>query len=447
VKEGNFNNVLESSSRKPSRAYNLVVCDEAHNIFKDEELSISLRPFLSADVSQMIFLSDISQSNGQERYYPQERNMHIVVLEEVVRCTERLMTGAKVYQLLEGETNNTRCVHGVVGPPISSFLFQIPKEAFVGSDEFFMVYANKTAQAITEKIRGRFPNLSLDNRLAILIPDEQFKDGLRPHLQQCLERMTALGAFELIDAVTASCVINRSRNIKPKKTDKQRIVYDSIGAFDGLERLIVVVVGMDRAHSADSHDGLEVRSQIYRALTRAHMLVCIVNEHVKGGWMEFLGVVSFDSKCDLQAEAKRIDNRAAGQAVKNCNSKECEKKTPVVGHDARTSKDVAPRTTSAMVSRNDVTGELYEEIQDLGRKTKQSIVVPSQPALDVVLKSCVWDTYMEKEEKGVRPGSLILAFRPLQNSVSELGLKARGLEEIGGMDELQAISEEVGNTD
>jgi hypothetical protein len=177
------------------------------------------------------------------------------------------------------------------------------------------------------------------------------------------------------------------------------------------------------------------------------MLVCIVNEHVKGGWMEFLGVVSFDSKCDLQAEAKRIDNRAAGQAVKNCHSKECKKKTPVVGHDARTSKDVAPRTTSAMVSRNDVTGELYEEIQDLGRKTKQSIVVPSQPALDVVLKSCVWDTYMEKEEKGVRPGSLILAFRPLQNSVSELGLKARGLEEIGGMDELQAISEEVGNTD
>ena len=35
-------------------------------------------------------------------------------------------------------------------------------------------------------------------------------------------------------------------------------------------------------------------SELYRAITRAHMVVMVVNEAIRGGWLEFLGHVKFD---------------------------------------------------------------------------------------------------------------------------------------------------------
>jgi hypothetical protein len=63
-------------------------------------------------------------------------------------------------------------------------------------------------------------------------------------------------------------------------------VVDTVNAFDGLERLIVIAVALD-AVIGDEHTG-RVRSQLYRAITRAHMLVLVVNELLPGGWLEWL---------------------------------------------------------------------------------------------------------------------------------------------------------------
>ena len=60
--------------------------------------------------------------------------------------------------------------------------------------------------------------------------------------------------------------------------------------FDGLERLIVVAIGLD-AKIDHSEGTLETRSRLYRALTRAHMMALVVNEKLRGGWLEFLGSV------------------------------------------------------------------------------------------------------------------------------------------------------------
>ena len=89
-------------------------------------------------------------------------------------------------------------------------------------------------------------------------------------------------------------------------------------SFDGLERLIVFAVGLDVAiaQSSSSAD-LETRSQLYRALTRSHMLAVVINEVLQGGWLEFLGTVKLKegASFDREAERKRMNKDAAEALV------------------------------------------------------------------------------------------------------------------------------------
>jgi hypothetical protein len=89
-------------------------------------------------------------------------------------------------------------------------------------------------------------------------------------------------------------------------------------SFDGLERLIVFAVGLDVAiaQSSSSAD-LETRSQLYRALTRSHMLAVVINEVLQGGWLEFLGMVKLEegASFDRVAERKRMNEDAVEALV------------------------------------------------------------------------------------------------------------------------------------
>ena len=79
----------------------------------------------------------------------------------------------------------------------------------------------------------------------------------------------------------------------------------AIENFDGLERLFVICVGLD----ARIDGGLagETRSRLYRAMTRAQLGVIVVNARLPGGWLEFLGRVSFrgDEAFDEARERER----------------------------------------------------------------------------------------------------------------------------------------------
>eukprot|EP01050_Picozoa_sp_SAG11_P030363 SAG11_NODE_8955_length_959_cov_1.132558_1_plen_58_part_10 len=57
--------------------------------------------------------------------------------------------------------------------------------------------------------------------------------------------------------------------------------------MDGLERLVVLCVGLDAPMRGGS-GALEARSMLYRAITRAHMMVLAVNEYLPDGWFGFL---------------------------------------------------------------------------------------------------------------------------------------------------------------
>ena len=84
-----------------------------------------------------------------------------------------------------------------------------------------------------------------------------------------------------------------------RSEDEEWLVLDAMGNMDGLERLVVIAVGLDAAIGAqhtedvpdDKPDEMETRSRLYRACTRAHLMVVVVNAVVKGGWLEFLGHV------------------------------------------------------------------------------------------------------------------------------------------------------------
>ena len=57
------------------------------------------------------------------------------------------------------------------------------------------------------------------------------------------------------------------------------------------------------------------RSQVFRAITRAHMLVHAVNERVPGGWFEWMRNTSFKADFDAGEAAKSVDTGAATKAA------------------------------------------------------------------------------------------------------------------------------------
>ncbi|KAH8048083.1 hypothetical protein JL722_12676 [Aureococcus anophagefferens] len=112
-------------------------------------------------------------------------------------------------------------------------------------------------------------------------PDAGFAARLRAPLSRALGE-----SFELVDAATASAtlppgedededwlvVVGGTGDERASSFDArpQRVVVDTVDGLDGLERLIVVCAGLDRAISEDAAT-LETRSRLYRAMTRAQL--------------------------------------------------------------------------------------------------------------------------------------------------------------------------------
>jgi hypothetical protein len=140
-------------------------------------------------------------------------------------------------------------------------------------------------KALQEQVIGKFRDLNLHDRVAILVPDDNFKQQLKARLARFLEGYKTRN-FRLVSADEASEAIADEAN------KEEWLVLETMERFDGLERLIVIAVGMDQPGAAIKGRGddtlLRTRSLLYRALTRAHMLVCVVNVLHKEGLLSFL---------------------------------------------------------------------------------------------------------------------------------------------------------------
>ena len=74
--------------------------------------------------------------------------------------------------------------------------------------------------------------------------------------------------YELVDAAEASAALPGEGEAAAGSVREgpQRVVYDRVDDIDGLERLVVVCVGLDQRVEKDA---AATRSRLYRAMTRA----------------------------------------------------------------------------------------------------------------------------------------------------------------------------------
>ena len=150
---------------------------QGHHLYKQPSVSALIESYVASE-SRRIVLADKSQSLGQKIDYPHASAC--VELTEVVRCSKRIVQAASAFQLGgKAKLHSTESYHSATGPPLKSFLFETSES----TDDAvrYSVYADKVMAALRH-VTTTFQGLGLRNRVAILVPDSSFLDGLRPPL-------------------------------------------------------------------------------------------------------------------------------------------------------------------------------------------------------------------------------------------------------------------------
>ena len=301
---GSRQRIVFRDSHFDATTYALIVVDEAHHLVDDATLRVQLAE-IGAAQSSLLFLGDASQatstiSSPDEIAHslvdlPLFQVVVVAKLSEVVRSTKRIVAGAAAFQLEAGHKTETSTHAVSTGPPLVARIFQL-----AGDDESER-YAREVVEALAT-VQHQLVDLDdSDDRVAVVCPDDAFVERLRGPLDRALA-----GRFVLVDAATASSVLPRAETTV-RSAAKAWLVVDSVANMDGLERLIVICVGLDQVID-DSSGVLETRSRLYRAMTRAQLAVAVVNEALPGGWLEFLGRVKLSAN-DFDDAGER-ENRA-----------------------------------------------------------------------------------------------------------------------------------------
>eukprot|EP00435_Cladocopium_sp_Y103_P051666 s2934_g16.t1 len=218
----------------------LAVFDEAHEIFRTNQ-----RIFQEVRAQQKLILSDLSQSFLLENTYP---DMHEVNLTEVVRSTKRVVFGANVFQLQDEDDEPTTCL-GTTGPPLKTFIFEV-LQGYDGG--LFAQFADNTVKALWF-ILQTYSSMRLDRHVALL-------ESLR----------------FLPEAVH-----------QDRREDE--LILDWDGNAKGLEQLFVICIGFDAQITGDADNF--TRARFYHAITRAQLQAIVVDQFIRGGWLEFLNTL------------------------------------------------------------------------------------------------------------------------------------------------------------
>lgn len=386
--------------------YSVVIVDEAHHVYSIPSLRAIVESSVSEGYTQRMLLSDVSQSRGRRVQYPAE--MREVVMSEVVRCSKRIVAGAMAFQLGGEEKLLTKCHHEATGPPLKSFLFDMcapstgaakkPRTSKVN----FSTYADHSTRALLD-VMTTFRGLMLHNRLAFIVPDLEFREGLQGELAAFLAEKIPDRCFKFVDAATAASDLGflHHRDDSPEGVESESatcddeslqdskeewLILDTVNAMDGLERLIVIAVGLDSVISDGSAkeqteigaDGtetrtLETRSMLYRALTRAHLLFSVVNHFIHGGWLEFLGSVRFreEEAFDAGAAMQRAEAQAVEGVVK-------EKLSGLVSDAAQSHTGIPLDADTLSVLTKDVAARVEQGMNE-------------EAAVNRVMQSWVWE--------------------------------------------------------
>ena len=134
-----------------------------------------------------------------------------------------------------------KCHHDADGPPLRPWFFDLDKS------RMFEQYAEHVGASL-EDICSTYEKLDLEGRLAILVPSEEFAEALRPCLREVLGVIGGRHQrrFKLVSAEEAASRVERSPG------ECEELVLDTVGNFDGMERLMVVAVGLDARTGTNS---------------------------------------------------------------------------------------------------------------------------------------------------------------------------------------------------
>ena len=177
--------------------YSLVVVDEAHHIFSKHAQSVATwMPTPPRPNAELILLSDVSQSTAAGIRYP-KGDERTVLLTEVVRSSQRIVAGAGAFQLAVDEATSH---HAAQGPPLKAYVFNAKNQ---DDTQRFGQYARYVVEAIAHTLET-IGNISLHDRIAIVVPDPAFASKLRPLLDAALFERYPQRNFELIDAMEAA---------------------------------------------------------------------------------------------------------------------------------------------------------------------------------------------------------------------------------------------------
>jgi hypothetical protein len=181
-------------------------------------------------------------------------------------------------------------------------------------DERVQRYADKLVAEIKnleEKLKG----ISLDCRVAFLLPPNQleFMTELSKTLSETLSRElrgsdAQQPKYTLINAEHFAKRVGQGG----EGSSSQQLVLDTVDNFNGLESLITFGVHLDGPYPGD----LQVRSWLYRSITRTQMLCVLVSEQREGGgWLQWLNFTQHDPKNKLDASEREMYLSATQQML------------------------------------------------------------------------------------------------------------------------------------
>lgn len=324
----------------------LTIIDESHDVLQlNHDLLDKIK------TQQLLLLSSQSQASGSVTF----PKAHDVELKQIVRSTKRIVAGAAAFQSQAAEKKGITSLCPA-GPPIKTFLFEDR------APETLERYGEKTAAAVLYVMHS-YAGLSLHGRLALLVPDHNFLQKFTPVIRAHLRLRCPGRCFQLTSFQESLSILP---NLELKPTIGEKIVLDTVEHAKGLEQLIVVCVGLDEPVGK-----LSTCAKIYQAITRAQLQAIVVNRLLRGGWLQFLGLMTFKEETfDEVAAMAETTTDAAAQAISVPG--------PVPGPASRTK---APRDEGSDPSAEPKTSSLL--VPDAGISNRQSLLPRT---------TSVWDT-------------------------------------------------------
>ena len=387
----------------------LVIVDESHNVFHVDADQGMLAGIMDRRPKRQLLLSDESQSSAVTESFP---TIPRVRLTQVVRSTQCIVAAAAAFQL--GSQSVTSIA--AEGPALKVFLFEAAEA--ISQEDLDKEYAKRARDAIWHVVKT-FPTISLNNRLALLVPDAEFLERLQPLLERGLKELLphrSLRFTRFSDSLrrVPLCFASESEEENERKTEEEQIVLDTADVIDGLEQLVVICIGLDARIGQTSGD-LRVRAQLYKGITRAQFLAIVVNRHIKNGFLEFLCNVRYSDGQLTAKEARCESPKAAAEVCKTAKQrpvKQASKPGMPYREDRRLGKPQLPQSWTESSSSYQQDSAKQENVEKLDLKGMLS--PPAQLDSPVPLDSSVWDTRDIK----VSPSGA----KPLYDPLAEDGL-------------------------